>query len=66
MFEILDHLSLRATLTTNSCLLKHVKQLSLVILCDKTVGIGKNGCVMHVRPYGRMEGQTDVKSEIVI
>ena len=54
----------RVTQTKYFSLLTHVKQLSLVTLCDTTAGIGKNGTVTMT--YVRTEGQTDMKSEIVI
>ena len=57
---------LRVTRTTYFLLLTLVKQLSLVIFYDKTVGIGKNGSVVYRLTDGHTEGQTDVKSEIVI
>ena len=58
----MDPRGLRVTQTTYFSLLTHVKQLSSVTFCDTTAGIGKNGSVT----YGRRDGQTDVKSEIVI
>ena len=56
----MDLRDLRVTQTTCFILLTHAKQLSLVTFCETTAGIGKK---MKVR---RTEGQTDVKSEIVI
>ena len=53
---------LRVTQTTYFSLLAHAKQLVIVTLCDTIAGIGKIGSVAYVRT----EGQTDVKSEIVI
>ena len=50
------------TQTTYFQFLAHAKQLLLVTSCDTTAGIGKNGSVTGVGT----EGQTDVKSEIVI
>ena len=41
----------------------YTKQLLLVQLCDKFVGIGN--CQVW-QMHGCMEGQTDVKSKIVI
>ena len=46
--------------------LTHAKQLLLVTFCKTTAGIGKNGSVTYGRMDRRPEGQTDVKSEIVI
>ena len=58
----MDPGGLRVTQTTYFSLITHAKQLSSVTLCETTAGIGKNGSVT----FGRTEGQTDVKSEIVI
>ena len=58
----MDPRGLRVTQTSHFSRLTHVKQLSLMTLCYTAAGIGKHGSVM----YGRTEGQTDVKSEIVI
>ena len=54
------------TQTTYSSLLTHAKQLLLVTFCETSAGNKKNESVTDVRTYGRTEGQTDVKSEIVI
>ena len=62
----MDPRGLRVTQTTYFSLLTHAKQLSLVTFCETTAGIQKNESVTYGRRYGRMEGQTDVKSEIVI
>ena len=58
----MDPRGLRMTQTTYFSLLTHAKQTLLVILCDTTAVIGKNGSLT----YRRKEGQTDVKSELVI
>ena len=60
--RLMDPRGLRKTQTAHSSFLTHAKQLSLVALCDTTAVIGKNESVMYVRT----EGQTDVKSEIII
>ena len=62
----MDLRGLRVTQTTYFSLLTHVKQLSSVTFCDTTAGIGKKESVTYGRMDGRTEGQTDVKSEIVI
>ena len=62
----MDPRGLRVTHTTHFSLLTHAKQLSLATFCDMTAGIGKNESVTYGQTDGRMEGQTDVKSEIVI
>ena len=53
---------LKVTQTTYFSLLTHAKHLSLVTFCETTAGIKKNESVTD----GRTEGQTDVKSEIII
>ena len=58
----MDPKGLRVTQTTYFSLLTQAKQLSSVTFCDTTARTGKNGIVT----YERTEGQTDVKSEIVI
>ena len=58
----MDQRGLRVTQTTYFSLLTHAKQLSSVTFCEKTAGIEKNASVTDART----EGQTDVKSEIVI
>ena len=62
----MNPMSLRVTQTTYFSLLTHAKQLSLVILCDTIAGFRKNGSVTEGRTNLRTEGQTDVKSKIVI
>ena len=47
----MDPRGLRVTQTTYFSLLTHAKQLSLVILCDTTAGIGKNGSVTYTCTY---------------
>ena len=48
----------------------HTKQLLLVTFCQQTAGIGvsfrTHAQTADGRTYGRTEGQTDVKVEIVI
>ena len=61
----MDPVSLRMTQNTYFSLLTHTKQLSLVTFCDTTAGIGKKW-KCDVRTDRRMEGQTDLKSEIVV
>ena len=58
----MDSRGLRVTQTTYFSLLTHAKHLSLETFCETTAGIGKKESVTD----GRTEGQTDVKSEIVI
>ena len=62
LFTSCDPRGPRVTQTIHFSLLTHAKHLSLVTLCDTTAGIGKNGSVTYIRT----EGETDVKSEIVI
>ena len=62
----MDQKGLKVTQTTYFSLSTHAKQLSLVILCDTTAGFRKNGSVTNGRTDVRTEGQTDVKSKIVI
>ena len=57
---LMDPRGLRVTQTTHFSLLTHAKQLSLVTFCDTTAGI-RNENVTNTT-----EGQTDVKSELVI
>ena len=61
----MDLRGLKVTQTTYFSLLTHTKHLSLVTFCETTAGIGKKW-MFDVRTDGRTEGQTDVKSEIVI
>ena len=63
----MDLRGLRVTQTTYFSLLTHAKQLSLVTFCETTAGIEKKWkCDVRMYGIGRTEGQTDVKSEIVI
>ena len=62
----MDPRGLRVTQTTYFLLLTHANQLSSVTFCEMTVEIGKNESVTERQTDGRMEGQTDVKYEIVI
>ena len=55
---------LTVTLTICFSLLAHAQQLSLVKLFDKTAGIGKKWKLIMM--YVQTEGQTDMKSKIVI
>ena len=47
-------------------ILKHTNQLLLVTFCETTAGNQQNESVTYGRTDVRTEGQTDVKSEIVI
>ena len=54
----MDPRVLRVTQTIYFSILTHAKQLLIVTLCETTAGNGKNLSVT--------DGQTDVKSEIVV
>ena len=61
----MDSRSFRVTQTTYISFLTHAKQLLLVEFCDVIAGIGKKiKCDKWTN--GPMEGQTVLKSEIVI
>ena len=57
----MDPRGLKVPQITYFSLLTHAKHLSLVTFCETTAGIGKKW-----KRDGHTEGQTDVKSEIVI
>ena len=57
----MDPRGLKVTQTTCFSLLTHDKHLSLVTFCETIAQIGKKW-----KCDGQTEGQTDVKSEIVI
>ena len=63
---LLDSWGLKVTQDAYFSLLTHAKQLLLVTLCEMTAGNQKNESVTYGRTDVRTEGQTDVKSEIVI
>ena len=60
-----SHWGLMMTQDAYFSFLTHAKQLLLVTFCETTAGNRKKW-KCDVRTYGRTEGQTDVKSEIVI
>ena len=61
----MDPRGLKVTQTTYFLLLTHAKHLSLVTFCETIAGIGKKW-ECDRRTDECTEGQTDVKSEIVI
>ena len=58
---LMDPRILRVIQTTYFSLLTHAKQVSLATIFERTAEIRKKGVT-----YVRTEGQTDVKSEVVI